>query len=62
MNEEQVTIDTKDGEMLTFTCWPESDGPFPAIVFYMDAPGIREELYDMARRMAEDGYLSLIHI
>ena len=60
MNEEQVTIDTKDGEMLTFTCWPEGDGPFPAIVFYMDAPGIREELYDMARRMAEDGYFVIL--
>jgi len=60
MHEEQVMIDTKDGDMLTFTCRPEGDGPFPAIIFYMDAPGIREELYDMARRMAEAGYFVIL--
>lgn len=71
MNEQQIDIKTEDGTMPTFTCCPEGEGPFPAIIFYMDAPGIREELYTMARRMASEGfyvilpdlfYLSLIHI
>ena len=44
MNEEHVDIHTDDGVMPTFTCWPDTDGPFPAIIFYMDAPAIREEL------------------
>ncbi len=42
--------------MDTFVTHPERDGPFPAILFYMDAPGIREELRDMARRLATAGY------
>ena len=53
MPEQQIDIETEDGIMPTFTCWPDGEGPWPAIVFYMDAPAIREELYDMARRMAE---------
>ena len=42
--------------MSTFTCHPERGGPYPVILFYMDAPGIREELRDMARRLATAGY------
>ncbi len=30
--------------MGTFICHPERDGPYPVILFFMDAPGIREEL------------------
>jgi len=64
MNELHVDIETPDGPMATFTCWPDEteggEGPFPAIVFYMDAPAIREELYDMARRMAAEGYYVIL--
>ncbi|MEK9724085.1 MAG: dienelactone hydrolase family protein [Rhodospirillaceae bacterium] len=60
MNEEHVDIQTEDGVMPTFTCWPDGDGPYSAIVFYMDAPAIREELYDMARRMAAEGYYVIL--
>lgn len=60
MPELQLDIKTNDGVMPTFTCWPDGEGPFPAIVFYMDAPGIREELYDMARRMASHGYYVIL--
>jgi len=35
---------------------PERGGPFPAIFFFMDAHGIREELRDMSRRLATVGY------
>ena len=60
MNELQFDIATPDGPMPTFACWPDGEGPFPAIVFYMDAPAIREELYDMARRMAAEGYYVIL--
>lgn len=60
MNERHIDLQTADGTMPTFTCWPDGDGPFPAIVFYMDAPGIREELYDMARRFAAEGYFVIL--
>ena len=60
LNEEHINIHTVDGIMPTFTCWPDGDAMYPAIVFYMDAPAIREELHDMARRMASDGYYVIL--
>jgi carboxymethylenebutenolidase len=35
---------------------PEGGGPFPVVLFFMDAPGVRDELHDMARRLASAGY------
>jgi carboxymethylenebutenolidase len=58
--EEIVDISTADGAMETFICRPELDVPAPAIFMLMDAPGIREELYDMARRLATAGYAVLL--
>jgi dienelactone hydrolase len=43
-------IATADGAMNSFVVHPEEGGPFPVVLFYMDAPGKREELHDMARR------------
>jgi carboxymethylenebutenolidase len=60
MIEKQIDLPTKAGTMDTFICHPERRGPWPAIIFYMDAPGIREELRDMARRLATVGYYVLL--
>lgn len=60
MIEEIIDIKTKDGDMETFLCRPERDSPYPATFLLMDAPGIREELYDMARRLATAGYFVLL--
>ena len=49
MIDQQIDIPTKDGKTTTFITHPERGGPFPVIIFYMDAPAIREELRDMAR-------------
>jgi carboxymethylenebutenolidase len=46
--------------MNTFICHPERGGPHPVVLFYMDAPGIREELRDMARRLASAGYYVML--
>ena len=56
MNEYEVEIDTGAGKMDTFICHPEENGPHPVVIIYMDAPAIREELRDMARRMCTAGY------
>jgi carboxymethylenebutenolidase len=56
MIEQQIDIPTKDGATTTFICHPERGGPHPPIIFYMDAPAIREELRDMVRRLASVGY------
>jgi carboxymethylenebutenolidase len=60
MIEKQIDLPTKAGTMDTFVCHPERRGPWPAVIFYMDAPGIREELRDMARRLATVGYYVLL--
>ena len=60
MIEETVDINTADGQMETFVCRPERGGPYPAVFFLMDAHGIREELQDMARRLATVGYYVLL--
>lgn len=56
MIEEFVDIETDDGTMTTFVVHPDEGGPFPVILFLMDAPGMREELRDMSRRIASTGY------
>jgi carboxymethylenebutenolidase len=58
--EEIIDLGTADGEMETFICRPERGAPAPAVLMLMDAPGIREELYDMARRLAATGYAVLL--
>jgi carboxymethylenebutenolidase len=55
MIEQEIDVKTRDGEMNTFVTHPEEGGPFPPVLFYMDAPGKREELHDMARRIATAG-------
>src|SRR5271154_332365 len=60
MIEKQIEIITKDGLMNTFICHPERDGPHPVILFFMDAPGIREGLRDMARRLGTVGYYVML--
>jgi carboxymethylenebutenolidase len=60
MIERQIEIATKDGAMNTFVVHPERHGPNPVILLYMDAPGIREELRDMARRIATVGYYVML--
>jgi carboxymethylenebutenolidase len=44
MIEQTVDIATRDGKTTTFIVHPERDGPHPIILFFMDAPAIREEL------------------
>lgn len=60
MHEEILDIATKDGAMETFVCRPERGDPCPPILMLMDAPGIREELYDMARRLGTAGYAVIL--
>jgi carboxymethylenebutenolidase len=52
MIEMEVVVTTKNGRMPTFAACPDAPGSFPGVIFYMDAPGMREELRNMARRIA----------
>lgn len=58
--EHQVVVTTRHGQMPALAVHPAAGGPFPPVLFYMDAPGIRQELYNMARRMARAGYYVLL--
>src|SRR5258707_11412741 len=60
MLERTIDIPTKDGKTTSFIVHPERGGPHPVIFFYMDAPAIREELRDMARRFASGGYYVML--
>jgi len=60
MIEHEVDIRTPDGTMNTFVTHPDEEGPHPVILFLMDAPGKREELHEMARRLASVGYYVML--
>ena len=60
MIEQHLDIATADGPMNSFVVHPDEGGPFPVVLFWMDAPGKREELHDMARRLASTGYLVVL--
>ncbi|WP_309088295.1 dienelactone hydrolase family protein [Phenylobacterium sp.] len=60
MIEQTIDIPTKDGATTTFIAHPERGGPHPIVLFFMDAPAIREELRDMARRIATVGYYVML--
>jgi carboxymethylenebutenolidase len=55
-----LDLATDDGTMNTFVTHPEEGGPHPVVLFYMDAPGKREELHDMARRIGTAGYYVIL--
>lgn len=55
MIEDEITLKTKDG-YLDCKVFITDEKKHPPIIFYMDAPAIREELRDMCRRIAKNGY------
>ncbi|MEV4823828.1 dienelactone hydrolase family protein [Micromonospora sp. NPDC049274] len=57
----QTTVDitTGDGIADASLTRPDGDGPFPAVLLFMDAFGPRPRLVEMAERIAERGYLVL---
>lgn len=57
---EKITISTADGECPSYVITPISEGPWPAVIFYMDAGGIRPAMIQMAERLAEAGYVVLL--
>jgi len=60
MHEAQIEIQTPHGRMTTFEFHPEEGGPYPVVLYLMDAPSIRPALRDMASRLATAGYYVLL--
>lgn len=61
MSREEISIRTTDGDCRAFLFTPSrGQGPWPAVIFYMDGLAIRPALLDMGQRMADGGYLVLL--
>jgi carboxymethylenebutenolidase len=56
----EVSIPTQDGNARAYAFRPEGQGPWPAVIFYMDAPAIRPALFQMCERLASHGYYVLL--
>ncbi|WP_406690883.1 dienelactone hydrolase family protein [Saccharopolyspora sp. ID03-671] len=55
-----VDITTPDGVADAYLTHPEGDGKHPAVLFYMDAFGLRPHLNGMADRLAAEGFTVLV--
>lgn len=61
MSHERLTIRTDDGVCPCQLFTPaEGKGPWPVVIVYMDAGGIRPAISDMSQRLADAGYLVLL--
>ena len=60
MPHEETTIATPDGHCPIHVFTPPQGGSAPAIIFYMDAGGIRPAVFGMAERLANAGYVVLL--
>ncbi|HEY2178422.1 MAG TPA: dienelactone hydrolase family protein [Caulobacteraceae bacterium] len=61
MSKTEVAIPTPDGEARAFVFKPDhGEGPWPAVIFFMDAPAIRPALFEMSQRLADHGYYVLL--
>ncbi len=56
MFETEIRVETSDGVMTTFVAHPETGGPFPVGVLFMDGVGYRDQIKENARRFAAEGY------
>jgi carboxymethylenebutenolidase len=58
MSDERIDLQSPDGVLDVHAFIPDAGGgPWPAVLLYMDAFGIRPQLSEMARRLASNGYV-----
>lgn len=55
-SQETIEVRTPRGTMPVHLARPDGKPPFPLVVVYMDAPGVRPALHDHAQRLAGAGY------
>lgn len=51
-----LEVGTRDGVCPVYMHLPAGDGPWPAAILYMDGPGIRPAMHEIAARLAGAGY------
>ena len=60
MSQTTVDVTTPRGTMPTYVQRPGGDGPSARVVLFMDAPGIRPDLFGYAERLAGAGYTAIL--
>jgi carboxymethylenebutenolidase len=60
MPHREVSIDTEDGRSSASLQVPEGEGPWPAVIMFTDAGGLRDAFREMGRTMAGLGYVTLV--
>ena len=61
MSMTQTSIAMPDGDARSFVFTPAAGtGPWPAVILFMDAPAIRQALFEMGQRLADGGYYVLL--
>jgi carboxymethylenebutenolidase len=53
----KIEIATSDGPCSTEVVTPDGDGPWPAVLIFYDAAGLRPAQTRIAQRIAQDGYV-----
>jgi carboxymethylenebutenolidase len=56
----RVDIRTEDGTCPSYVFRPAGDGPWPAVLVYMDGVGIRPAMFEVGERLASRGYFALM--
>ena len=60
MTQQDVEVVTADGVAAASLHVPDGDGPWPAVIMYPDAMGLRAAHRDMAEQLAGLGYVTLV--
>src|SRR5688572_10315973 len=60
MPTERIENETRDGICPAHVHKPNGVGPWPSVIMYMDGPGLRPALFEMATRLASNGYVVLL--
>jgi carboxymethylenebutenolidase len=56
----KVEIKTRDGMCPSYVYRPAGDGPWPAVLVFMDGLGIRPAMLELGERLATHGYFVLL--
>lgn len=59
MNSSIIDVETPDGVADCYLTRPDDDGAHPGVLFVIDAIGLRQQIKDMADRIAAEGYVVL---
>ncbi|MET0578605.1 MAG: dienelactone hydrolase family protein [Ilumatobacteraceae bacterium] len=60
MTQRDVSIPTPDGSCDASLHTPDGSGPWPAVIMFPDAGGVRDTFHAMAQRLADLGYAVLL--